>query len=63
MIFGVLRILNLSHGSIYALGAYMGTFLALTILDVGLSPYLTYVMLLLGAHTCFAWWRSHRSRR
>jgi branched-chain amino acid transport system permease protein len=49
LIFGVLRILNISHGGIYALGAYLGTFLALKILDLGLNPYLTYMMLLLGA--------------
>ena len=49
LILGVLRILNISHGGIYALGAYMGTFLALKILDWGWNPYLTYVMLLAGA--------------
>ncbi len=49
LIFGVLRILNISHGGLYALGAYMGTFLALKILDRGWNPYLTYVMLLAGA--------------
>jgi branched-chain amino acid transport system permease protein len=49
LIFGVLRILNVSHGGIYALGAYMGTYLALRVLDAGLNPYLTYPMLLLGA--------------
>lgn len=49
LIFGVLRILNISHGGIYALGAYMGTFLSLKILDLGLNPYLTYLMLLVGA--------------
>jgi branched-chain amino acid transport system permease protein len=49
LIFGVLRILNVSHGGIYALGAYMGTYLALKVLDAGLTPYLTYPMLLLGA--------------
>src|SRR5499426_3457882 len=49
LIFGVLRILNISHGGIYALGAYLGTYLALKVLEVGLSPYLTYLMLLAGA--------------
>jgi branched-chain amino acid transport system permease protein len=49
LIFGVLRILNISHGGIYALGAYTGTYLALKILEAGLSPYLTYLMLLVGA--------------
>lgn len=49
LIFGVLRILNVSHGGIYAFGAYMATFLALKILGVGANPYLTYLMLLVGA--------------
>ena len=49
LIFGVLRILNISHGGIYALGAYMGTYLALKSLGLGWHPYLTYVMLLAGA--------------
>lgn len=49
LIFGVLRILNISHGGIYALGAYMGTFLALKSLDLGWNPYFTYGMLLAGA--------------
>ena len=49
VVFGVLRILNVSHGGIYALGAYMGTWLALWVLDIGLSPWLTYVALVVGA--------------
>ncbi len=49
VVFGVLRILNVSHGGIYALGAYMGTWLALWVLDLGISPFWTYVMLLVGA--------------
>ena len=49
LVFGVLRILNLSHGAIYALGAYMATWLALLFLKVGLPGYLSYCMLLAGA--------------
>ena len=49
VVFGVLRILNISHGGIYALGAYMGTWLALWSLDMGLPPVLSYVMLIVGA--------------
>jgi branched-chain amino acid transport system permease protein len=49
LIFGVLRILNIAHGGIYALGAYMGTFLALSLLARGFSPYWSYLMLLIGA--------------
>ncbi|MBI4591119.1 MAG: branched-chain amino acid ABC transporter permease, partial [Candidatus Rokubacteria bacterium] len=49
LVFGVLRILNISHGGLYAFGAYLATFLALWLLGVGGSLYLTYVMLLAGA--------------
>ena len=49
VVFGVMRILNVSHGGIYALGAYMGTWLAIWALDIGLPPAFTYLMLLLGA--------------
>lgn len=49
VVFGVLRILNVSHGGIYALGAYTGTWLALWALDVGMPPAFTYLMLLAGA--------------
>ncbi|MFQ5899645.1 MAG: branched-chain amino acid ABC transporter permease [Candidatus Methylomirabilia bacterium] len=49
LVYGVLRILNISHGGIYAFGAYMATWLALWLLDVGLPPYLSYLMLLAGA--------------
>jgi len=48
LVFGVLRILNVSHGGLYAFGAYLATFLALKLLDLGGSPVLTYSMLLLG---------------
>ena len=48
LVFGVLRILNVSHGGIYAFGAYLATFLALRLLGIGGSPYLTYLMLLVG---------------
>ena len=48
LVFGVLRILNVSHGGLYAFGAYLATFLALRLLGIGGSPYLTYAMLLVG---------------
>jgi len=48
LIFGVLRILNVAHGGVYAFGAYLATFLALRIVGIGASPYLTYLMLLVG---------------
>jgi branched-chain amino acid transport system permease protein len=49
LIFGVLRLLNVAHGGIYAFGAYMGTFLALGLLGRGYNPYWSYPMLLVGA--------------
>jgi len=49
VVFGVLRILNISHGGIYALGAYMGTWLALLVLGEKFSPWMTYPALILGA--------------
>jgi branched-chain amino acid transport system permease protein len=48
MVFGVLRILNVSHGGLYAFGAYTATYLALKLLEFGGSPALTYLMLILG---------------
>ncbi len=49
VVFGVLRVLNISHGGIYALGAYMGTWLALLVLGEKFSPWMTYPALILGA--------------
>ena len=48
LIFGVLRILNVAHGGIYAFGAYTATWLALWLLQAGGNPYVTYLMLLVG---------------
>jgi len=48
-VYGVLRILNISHGALYALGAYMATWLTLLLLEVGLPDVLTYVTLFVGA--------------
>jgi branched-chain amino acid transport system permease protein len=49
LIFGVLRILNLAHGSIYVLGAYLATFFAVGVLKLGVSPYWSYPALFAGA--------------
>ncbi|MEK7807325.1 MAG: branched-chain amino acid ABC transporter permease, partial [Chloroflexota bacterium] len=48
LVFGVLRILNVAHGGLYAFGAFTATSLALWLLGMGGNPYLTYPMLLLA---------------
>jgi len=48
-VYGVLRILNISHGALYALGAYMATWLTLLLLKVGLPDILSYFTLFVGA--------------
>ncbi len=48
LVFGVLRILNVAHGGLYAFGAFTATSLALWLLGLGGTPYLTYLMLLLA---------------
>jgi branched-chain amino acid transport system permease protein len=48
LVFGVLRILNVAHGGLYAFGAFTATTLALRFMDLGANPYLTYLMLLLA---------------
>ena len=48
LVFGVLRILNVAHGGLYAVGAFTATSLALALLGIGANPYLTYPMLLLA---------------
>jgi branched-chain amino acid transport system permease protein len=47
--FGVLRILNIAHGSIYAIGAYMGATFAGAVIRADVNPYLTYPALVLAA--------------
>lgn len=49
MIFGVLRILNVAHGSFYAIGAYTAASIGIGIAAAGLSPWLTFPALLLSA--------------
>ena len=49
LVFGVLRILNVAHGGLYAFGAYVATYLALWLLGLGVNPYFSYLMLLVGA--------------
>jgi len=50
-IYGVMRILNVAHGSLYGLGAYMGAWLVLRLWpggSGGLAPAWSYLALLLG---------------
>ena len=49
LVYGVMRILNIAHGSLYALGAYAGTSLVLVYLKTGGPPPLMYLALLAGA--------------
>ena len=48
-IYGVLRILNLAHGSLYALGGYMGASLILLYAKTGATPLLSYPILIVAA--------------
>jgi len=49
LIYGVMRILNVAHGSLYALGAYAACSLAGAWLAYGLPPAGSFAMLLLAA--------------
>lgn len=49
LIFGVLRILNVAHGSFYAIGAYTAASMGIGIAAAGISPWLTFPALLLSA--------------
>jgi len=48
-VYGVLRVLNISHGAIYAFGAYLATWITIKLLGLGLPVYLSYFKLLAGA--------------
>lgn len=49
LIFGVLRILNIAHGSLYALGAYMGAWLVTQFFQPEDPTYWSYLLLFGGA--------------
>ena len=47
LIFGVLRVVNVAHGSLYAFGAYLAATFSLAVAP--LSPWLTYPALLVAS--------------
>lgn len=49
LVFSVLRVLNVAHGSFYSIGAYMAASLSLWVISAGLNPWLTFVALLASA--------------
>lgn len=49
LVFGVLKILNIAHGSFYAVGAYAGASLVTWLLGMKVSPALTVVALVAAA--------------
>jgi branched-chain amino acid transport system permease protein len=49
LVFGVLRIINVAHGSLFAIGAYTAASIGIFFAAQGLPPAAGYVALLLGA--------------
>jgi len=49
LVFNVLRVLNVAHGSFYSIGAYVAASLCLFIVSRQLNPYLSFVVLLFSA--------------
>ena len=49
LIFGVLGILNIAHGSLYAIGAYVAATMGQWLVSNGYNPWLTYPALLAAA--------------
>ncbi|WP_379651803.1 branched-chain amino acid ABC transporter permease [Teichococcus aestuarii] len=49
LVFGVLRILNVAHGSLYAIGAYTAASLTAAMVAAGLPAWLSYPMLVIAA--------------
>jgi branched-chain amino acid transport system permease protein len=48
LVFGVLKILNIAHGSFYALGAYIAATAVTTVASHGLPPVFSFVAMLLS---------------
>jgi branched-chain amino acid transport system permease protein len=49
LVFGVMRIINMAHGSLYAIGAYVTAWLIGRAIGLGLSPGWLFLLLPLGA--------------
>ena len=49
LVFGVMRILNVAHGSLYAIGAYMTASLVGYALSLGFAPILTMPLMIVAA--------------
>ncbi|MBK1658760.1 branched-chain amino acid ABC transporter permease [Paracraurococcus ruber] len=49
LVFGVLRIVNVAHGSLFAIGAYSAASLGLAFASAGLPPWAGYAALVLAA--------------
>ncbi len=49
LIFGVLRVLNVAHGSFYAMGAYTTASVVSAIVAAGFSPWLAFPLMLIAA--------------
>ena len=49
LVFSVLRVLNVAHGSLYSIGAYVAASVCLFIASRQLNPYLSFAALLLSA--------------
>lgn len=49
LIFGVLRILNIAHGSFYAIGAFTTASVGGAVIAAGFSPWLSYPLMIVAA--------------
>ncbi len=49
LIYGVMKILNIAHGGLYALGAYVAATLVAAWFTAGLNPYGSFALLLIAA--------------
>ena len=49
LVFSVLRVLNVAHGSLYSIGAYVAASICLFISSRQINPYLSFAALLVSA--------------